>query len=319
MEGPLKPIVPFEPVRADAVPEGADWTHQIKWDGVRIVTYAEGGRVELYNRKLHRRTEHYPELLDVSSYAGTESIVLDGEVVALSSDGKPSFHEVMRRDGLRRMERVEEARRIVPIYYMVFDLLYLNGQWLLREPFHVRQELLARWLRPSSTVQPVAHHDDGQALLNVVRAQGMEGIVCKRQNSAYAPGGKDDRWVKVKNYRDLHVVVGGFTLNSGVVNAILTGLYDRAGRLIYIGHVGTGRLSKREWRELTERLQPLITAEKPFAGRTDREREAIWVRPLVTAKVMYSEWRWQEGRTLRQPSIQAFVDVPPEECRFPEE
>ena len=101
------------------------------------------------------------------------------------------------------------------------------------------------------------------------------------------------------------------------VNAVLLGQYDSAGRLWYIGHAGTGRLTREEWRELTEVLRPLTVARTPFVNRPARIQGAFWVRPELTVKVQYSEWRWQEGRSLRHPSIQAIVNVPPEECRLP--
>ncbi len=195
----MKPIIPFEPVRHETIPASDLWTYQIKWDGVRILTYADGSGVSLYNRKLNERTRHYPELHDIASYCRAESAILDGEVVALGSDGKPSFHEVMRRDGLRRMERVEQARKEVPVYYMVFDILFYNGSWVHQLPLRERMELLGSLLVPNRIVQHVASHPDGQALFELMKRQGMEGIVCKKNlDSTYVIGGKSESWVKVK-------------------------------------------------------------------------------------------------------------------------
>ncbi|MDB5052920.1 MAG: ligase [Bacilli bacterium] len=95
----LEPVIPFEPIRSNSIPEGSVWIHQIKWDGVRVLTYYDGFKCRLFNRKLNERTNQYPELLDVKSYCHSDSVILDGEIIALGSDGKPSFHEVMRRDG----------------------------------------------------------------------------------------------------------------------------------------------------------------------------------------------------------------------------
>jgi bifunctional non-homologous end joining protein LigD len=267
---------------------------------------------------LNERTYHYPELHDVSSYCKAKSFIIDGEIVALASDGKPSFHEVMRRDGLRRMERVQQVQKEVPIYYMVFDLLFLNGNWVHNRPLRERIDLLNGILTPTQTVQPVHNHPDGQALFQLMRQQGMEGIVCKRLDSPYIIGGKTSNWAKVKNYGDVIAAIGGYTLNGKIINAVLLGLYDREGRFWYIGHTGTGRLSKGDWRELTERLAPDVVKECPFANTPERHKDAIWVKPSLTVKVMYTEWRLKEGRSLRQPSIQAFVDRPLSECVFPD-
>jgi bifunctional non-homologous end joining protein LigD len=313
----MEPIVPFEPVLSSDIPRGEQWRYEIKWDGTRILAYCERDGVRLFNRKRNERTHHYPELLNFREYCRADSVVLDGEVIALAEDGKPSFHEVMRRDLIRKLERVPDLQREVPVTYMIFDVLYCNGRWVTNRPLAERAELLARIVAPNERVQPVVAHPDGEALFDVIRRQGMEGIVCKDTRSAYAPGGKDERWRKVKNYGDVVAVVGGYTLGDGTVNALLLGQYDREGKLWYIGHAGTGKMTQDDWRELTGVLKPLTVPDSPFAGRPDRYREAHWVRPELTVKVQYSEWRWQEGRALRQPSIQSFVRVPPKTCLLP--
>jgi bifunctional non-homologous end joining protein LigD len=315
----LNPIIPFEPESKTTIPIGEQWIYQIKWDGVRILTYYDGHEVRLFNRKQRERTEHYPELIDIRSFCKAESIILDGEVIALGPGGTPSFHEVMRRDGLRRMERVSQTRKEVPITYVVFDIVYCDGEWINTQPLSERMERLKSAITPTEHVQLISSHPDGAALFRVMEQRKMEGILCKDVHSAYTIDGKDDRWVKVKNYGDIIAVIGGFTLNGGIVNAILTGLYDRQGNLWYIGHTGTGRLTKADWRDLTERLKPMVIDKRPFANQPERHGDAYWVRPELTVKIKYSEWRWQEGRSMRQPSIQSFVDVPPEECLFPQE
>lgn len=310
----MKPILPMEPKISVTVPKGEDWISQVKWDGVRILTYYDGQAVRLYNRKPYERTEHYPELIDIKSYCNANSVILDGEVIALGPDGKPSFHEVMRRDGIRRMERVEQVRKVVKITYMIFDVVYYNGEWVDGHPWSNRMEILSSIISPNEYVQLVSSHDNGQALFDVIRQQGMEGILMKKKNSPYLIGEKKDFWLKVKNYRDLIAVVAGYTLRGDIVNALLLGLYDAKGQLWYIGHSGTGKLSNQDWRDLTVKLQGLRVPNRPFVNKPEREREAYWVEPKLTVKIQYAEWT--EGRSLRQPSIQAFVDIPPSECIF---
>jgi bifunctional non-homologous end joining protein LigD len=147
----------------------------------------------------------------------------------------------------------------------------------------------------------------------------MEGIVSKDIRKGYVIDGKDDRWQKIKNYGDVIAVIGGFTLRGSVVNSVLFGLYDHESKFWYIGHSGTGTMTKVDWQKLTERLLPLVIKDRPFHNKPERHADAIWTRPEVTAKIKYTEWRWKEGRSMRQPSIQGFVDVAPEECTFPVE
>lgn len=310
----LKPIIPFEPVSAEIIPQGDRWIAQIKWDGVRVLTYFDGKETRLYNRKLNERTMHYPELVNVNDYCNACSVILDGEVIALGRDGKPSFHEVMRRDGIRRMERVKQVQQFVPVTYMIFDVIFWNGRWIHHQPLRERIKILSDIIIPGDQVQPVTSHHDAETLYDVIEQQGMEGIVLKDLDSKYVIGGKSDRWQKKKNYRDLIAVVGGVTLRSGVVNAVLLGLYDENGELWYIGHAGTGKLTREDWRNFTRLIEPLVTDDRPFANRPGRLKEAIWLKPSVTVKIKFMDWTGDGS--IRQPSIQAFVDVPPRECTF---
>ncbi|MCY9657511.1 RNA ligase family protein [Paenibacillus chondroitinus] len=312
----MKPITPFEPVTSDSIPIG-DWRYEIKWDGTRIVTYHSDAKTRLFNRKHHERTYHYPELTNITQYCKADSVIFDGEVIALAEDGRPSFHEVMRRDMIKRIERVKDTREKVPITYMVFDILFYNGDWLINRSLSERLDILGNIVIPNENVQLVSAHTDGNALFKVIQQQGMEGIICKQLNSTYTLNGKDERWRKVKNYGDIIAVIGGFTLRGGVVNALLLGQYDADGKLWYIGHAGTGKLTKADWRNLTDVLRPDVINEKPFTNKPDRNNDAFWVKPHHTVKVQYSEWRWKERRSLRQPSIQAFIDVPAVECKLP--
>jgi bifunctional non-homologous end joining protein LigD len=313
----LEPIVPFEPVISMTVPKEQHWRYEIKWDGTRILIYHDQSGTQLFNRKQRERTYHYPELTDIRSFCHAESVILDGEVIALADDGKPSFHNVMRRDLIQRLERVEKAQRNVPITYMIFDIAYYNGQWITSRPLSERVEILSNIITPNENVQLVSFHPNGEALFKLMQQQGMEGIVCKDERSTYSIGEKDDRWKKVKNYGDALAVIGGFTLSGGFVNAILLGQYDSEGKLWYIGHTGTGKITKEEWRNLTDILTPISVKVCPFTEKPQRHKDAHWVSPQVTVKVQYSEWRWQEGRALRQPSIQSFVRVPAHECKLP--
>jgi bifunctional non-homologous end joining protein LigD len=315
--GDMKPVIPFEPMQSEQIPADGLWRYEIKWDGTRILTYHNRGTTRLFNRKLHERTLLYPELASFSSYCRADSAILDGEMIALGADGKPSFHEIMRRDLIRRTDRIQAAYEAVPATCMLFDILYLNGEWVHRKSLEERLELLHQVIVPNERVQLAPAHPDGQALFQVMRSQGMEGIVCKRLDSSYTFGGQDGRWVKVKNYGDIIAVIGGYTLNGGVINAVLLGQYDKQGRLRYIGHAGTGKLTREDWRQLTERLMPHTLSARPFDNEPERHKDAVWVKPMYTAKVQYSEWRWQEGRNLRQPSIQAFVNQAIGQCIGP--
>jgi len=308
----LNPVVPFEPVSAETPPVNMeDWIAQVKWDGVRMLIYCDGSETKLINRRLHDRTQQYPEFQDVSRYCSARSFILDGEMIAFDH-AKPSFPEVMKRDSLRTQSSIQRGIKQVPVTYMVFDVLYHDGIWVTDQSLLHRQSLLRRIVQPNEQVQLVDNFNDPAALLHLMKQRGMEGIVCKDLNSAYAAGGKDRRWQKIKIFHDLHAVVGGVTFRAGTVNALLLGVY-RGDKLMYIGHAGTGKLSVQDWRDITERIQPLIVQERTFANVPERSKDAVWVKPELVVKVTFMEWT--PGGTMRHPSIQAFVDLPPDECR----
>lgn len=307
----LKPIIPFEPISTETSPTGYPWVGQVKWDGVRVLTYHNGQETKLYNRHLNERTFHYPELLDFRKYSLANSLILDGEIIALKG-GKPSFYKVMKRDGITNLQQIKILQKAVPITYMIFDVLYLNGKWVTNLPLQNRQDFLKEIIIPNEQIQLVENFQDTNALFEVIRKQELEGIVIKDLSSTYLINGKDGRWRKKKFFQDLIAVVGGVTFRGSIVNSLLLGLYSQEGNLRYIGHVGTGKLAQKDWRDLTENIKSLIEPVMPFTNRPSRFKEAIWLKPMLTVKVQFTQWL--EGHILRQPSIQAFVKADPHTC-----
>ncbi|WP_172679224.1 ATP-dependent DNA ligase [Paenibacillus pini] len=299
---------------ADQLPSGEEWIAQIKWDGVRMLVYYDGvNQTRLINRKGNERTQQYPELLDVHSYCNANSVILDGEVIALV-EGSPSFHQVMKRDSLRSDMQIRARVQQIPIVYMIFDVLFYNGEWVTGKSLLERQAILQAIITPNNHVQLVPNYNDLSLLYEVARKHQLEGIVCKNINSTYALNGKDGRWIKRKNIQDVIAVVGGITYRDGTINALMLGLYDEQGLLWYIGHAGTGKLKVSDWQKLTELTRSMIQEHMPFVQIPQRSKGSIWIRPELTVKVHFLEWT--ASRTLRQPSIQAFVEIPPMECRF---
>lgn len=308
----LEPLVPFEPIRSATIPRGTEWIAQVKWDGVRMLVYYMDGETKLINRQGRDRTLQYPEFTEVQTYCKASSVILDGEMIALA-DGKPSFHEIMRRDSLRQEREIRFAARRIAAIYMVFDVLYYNGEWMNDRTLAERQQLLQHIIIPSERVQGVPSLNEGEPLLAVMKERGWEGIVCKRLDSTYAFGGKDARWQKIKLTHDLYAAVGGVTYRDGMVNAVMLGLYDLDGKFLYIGHAGSAKWKVQDWRDLTEYIQPLIIPSRPFHNVPERVKGAVWIQPALTLKVQFLEWT--PGGTMRQPIIQGWVNVPLEACR----
>lgn len=308
----FKPLIPFEPISRDTLPTGPQWIAQVKWDGVRMLAYEDGHELRLVNRRLHDRTAQYPELVTPRNLCSGSSYILDGEVIALDPDtGKPSFYHVLRRDRMSRPEGIAQAIHQIPVTYMVFDILFYEGNWVTDQPLADRQRLLHEVLNTAPHVQEVTNTLDAASLLTVMRQHQMEGIVCKDLTSSYGIQGKDQRWQKVKIMHDVYAMIGGVTYRSGIVNAVAVGVYDGP-NFVYIGHVGTGKLNSDTWRELTHQVEPLIRQDRPFHNVPERSAETTWVEPRIGVKVQYMELT--HHNTLRHPSIQTFADVTREDC-----
>lgn len=284
---------------------------QIKWDGVRILLYNDGSQIRLFNRKMNERTNQYPEFHDIKSFCHADSVILDGEIIAFDQS-KPSFHEVMRRDSLKQPLRIKQAISQVPVTYMIFDILFYNGQWVTDQPLNNRQKLLESIITPRSNVQIVQNFDDGAALFNLMKQHQMEGVVYKDLTSTYSINGKDGRWKKHKVMNDLFAVVGGVTFRGKIVNSLLLGVYTKEQDLVYIGHAGTGRLTQKDWASITEEVMKMQIAQRPFINEPERSKDAFWVKPELTVKVEYLEFT--PGGTMRHPSIQAVVYAGKNEC-----
>lgn len=307
----MKPVAPFEPIRSENLPAGPGWITQVKWDGVRMLTYYDGSDTQLINRKGNERSKQYPEFMNVSSYCRAESVILDGEMIALNGD-RPSFHEIMKRDSLRREQEIRFATKQIPAIHMIFDVLYYNGEWVIGRTLAERQELLQKIIVPSAQLQLVPSYSDGESLFAVMKERGWEGVVSKRLDSTYAIGGKDGRWQKLKLGYDLYAVIGGVTYRDGVMNALLLGLYDENGQFIYIGHTGSGKLNQDAWRSLAQQISALIVEHRTFHNMPQRIKGAVWIQPLLTVKVQFMEWT--PGGTMRHPVLQGMADIPPKSC-----
>ena len=180
------------------------------------------------------------------------------------------------------------------------------------KPLADRIELLRETIKPNPTIQLVSSENDGTALFEVAKQHNLEGIVCKNLQSKYTINGKNADWQKVKNYQDTIAVIAGVTYRNNIVNSLVLGLYDEQQQLQFIGHAGTGKLTRNDWITFTKVIEQLKTEQKPFPKSPPRIKDIQWLEPVLTVKVQYMEW--PKGHSLRQPSIQAFVNQDPKSC-----
>lgn len=277
-----------------------EWSFEMKWDGVRAVVYLDQGKGSGGVRALTRNDRDvvagYPELLDLAEAVAPQRLVLDGELVAMDTEGRPSFGALQQRMHVTKPADVQRLRREVPVTYLVFDLLHLDGRSLLALPYSHRRELLdGLGLAGSSWAVPPAFPGPGADVLAAAKERDLEGVVAKRLDSTYEPGKRSRSWVKVKLERMQEVVVIGWKpgegRREGTIGSLLLGVPDADGQLLYVGHVGTG-FTDRMLADLAAMLQPLRREDSPTVDEVPRlhARHALWVRPTVVGEVVFTEW-----------------------------
>ena len=293
------------------------WAYEIKWDGVRAIGYVDGGRLRLTSRNARDISSQYPEVRGIAEQLGSRAAVLDGEIVSFDEDARPSFQRLQKRMHVANERQVARFAREAPVTYVVFDLLWLEGRSLLDAPYEERRaQLLELGLAGDRWQVPGHHVGDGDALLALSRAQGLEGIVAKRLDCPYTPGRRSSGWVKVKNVRRASLVIGGWLPGeggrTGRIGALTVGFYEK-GELRYAGRVGTG-FTESELLRLGKLLEPHARAGSPFSGRQP-PKETQFVDPALVCEVEFVEWT--QARTLRAPSYKGLRDdVDPAAAEF---
>jgi bifunctional non-homologous end joining protein LigD len=288
--------------------DDAPWAYEVKWDGVRALAYSEPGRLRFEGRNQDDITDRYPELARLGRALGSHRAVLDGEIVSFDESGRPSFATLQSRMHIGSPATARRLASAVPVTYVIFDLLWLDGHSLIERRYDERRAALtALQLDGEHWRTPATLSGRGVDILAASRAGGLEGIVAKRRDGRYRPGQRDGSWLKLKNTARQELVVGGWTPGSGRRNgrigALLLGVHDDTGALQYAGRVGSG-FTAHDLAELQELLTPLIRDTSPFApGPAKPPKTATFADPEVVVEVEFREWT-KDG-ALRAPVYKA--------------
>jgi DNA ligase D-like protein (predicted ligase) len=290
---------------ASMLPEGADWSYEVKWDGYRAQAVKRGATVTLASRNLKNLTNQYPTVASAVAAVRAKDAVLDGEIVVLDSTGRPSFQALhhARTEGLS-------------VVYYAFDLLHLNGRDLTREPLEARREALREVAEGSPVLLSDALPGSREEIERAVKSLGLEGIVAKRKRSAYAVGRRSDAWIKVRFARHQELVIGGFKPAGPNFDSIVVGYYEarrsRSRAAVPVANARSVLLSAGKVRngftpasrtQLFRTLERLLVTRCPFAnlpssksshwgeGITAEEMLALrWVKPVLVAEISFTEW-----------------------------
>jgi bifunctional non-homologous end joining protein LigD len=290
-------IEPELATRVNKVPSGADWLHEIKFDGYRVIGRIDGRRIQVLTRKGLDWTDKVPALQEALKALPVKQAMVDGEIVVIGPDGISDFAALQSAFSERASERMS---------YFLFDLMYLDGWDLTGVELEPRKQRLAQLTAELPESAPIKYSDhmtaDGPNFFRQSCRFGLEGIVSKRRDSLYRSGrGKD--WLKNKCVEREEFVIGGYTKPTHPgpgIGALLVGYYDDKDRLIYAGKVGPG-FSQEESQRLRRQLDKLARDTTPFHDLPRSRDKIVHVEPKLVAEIEFTGWT-EEGM-LRHPSF----------------
>jgi bifunctional non-homologous end joining protein LigD len=292
------------------------WFFELKYDGIRAMVSVADDLVRITGRRGGDETVHYPEAQAIRAGIRARQAIVDGELVVLDADGRPSFERMQQRINVTRETDVRRVAAEHPVTFIAFDLLELEGRDLLSTELRIRKKTLRETIVDSPHILFAAHVErDGTSLFEVARGSGIEGIVGKRADSLYRPGIRSPDWVKIKSWIGQSCVIVGYTAGRGrrlnQLGALILAVLDGT-RLVHCGQVGTG-FDEKTLRDLRDRLRPLEVKTCPLDVTPKTSEPAAWVKPEVVCEVRFAGWT-RDG-ILRHPAYRTLrPDQRPEDC-----
>lgn len=269
-----------------------DWLFEPKLDGYRAIAEIDQGKVRLYSRTGQAFESRYKPIVEALMEIPHEA-VLDGEVVLLGANGNPDFNS------LQNFITTQKGQ----LRYYVFDLLRLNGEDTTSLPLLQRKELLQTLLKGKEIITYCEHQiGEGKQFFELMRKEGLEGMMAKKSNSQYTFGLRTSEWLKVKIQQTADTIIGGFTeaKDSREFGALLLGMYDDEGQFQFIGHCGTG-FNREEIKDMRAQFRPWELSKCPFAKKPVANAAVTWLSPKFVCEVSFTEWT--KAGLLRHPAF----------------
>ena len=322
---PVEPrkVQPMLAESADKAFTRDDWVFELKLDGYRLIASKTKGEALLLTRNGNDYTAVFPEIARAIKALPIDEFIIDGEVVCLDTNGKPSFARLQRRGRLTSDIAIRQAAVELPATFYAFDLLAVEDLDVRPLPLVTRKELLAQAVPKLGPVRFLEHIErEGEAFLTQVEKLGLEGIIAKKADAPYRPG-RTAQWLKIKAEATGDFVIVGFTQPRGSrshLGALQLGDYVN-GELVYAGRVGTG-FNDQLLRELGDLLEPIVRATPPCRGpligglTTDTIPEiktTTWVEPMYVCEVQFREWT-PDGLLRHAAYLRARSDKRPQDC-----
>ncbi len=296
---------------ADSAFDSKDWVFEIKWDGIRAISYINA-ELSVRSRNNKELLQSFPELQELGQLA--PKTVLDGEIVIVKG-GETDFQALLERSKTVLFDDSHFAEQQLPATYIVFDILEKDGKPLLNLPLNQRKRILRTSLKEGKHVLLSDFVEEyGEAYYEAALKKGLEGVIAKRKDSLYESGNRSRNWLKIKKIHSCDCVIFGYTLGQGArsatLGALILGLYGKE-EPIYVGKVGTG-FSDTTLQALMDALKPLEAQKRTLEGVDVREK-VFWVGPELVCEVAYQSVT--KDFKLRMPRFRGLrVDKNPSEC-----
>src|SRR5215831_6604378 len=290
---------------------------EVKWDGLRTLVFLKNGKIELQNRNLRDVTAGYPELGALKDSVKADQAILDGETVILSNDGTPDFGSLQNRFGVEDAKRVSALSKTIPVTYVAFDLLHLDGKDYVAKPLIERKEKLQTITSEGPHLLFGEHIEtQGVKFFKEVLRKGFEGALGKEKQSPYIPGNRGGSWIKFKGVQTMDCIVVGYTKGEGFRSAtfgsLVVAAYGQDGKLRHMTNVGGG-FDNQTLDELKPRLAKLKTETPQLIGPIDAPLPVTWLKPKLVCEVKYMSIT-RDGK-LRFPRFSRMrTDKTPEDC-----
>lgn len=300
-------------------PSDEGWIFEDKYDGERALAYIESGKLKLYTRNWKEVAFRYPELGEIVKAIKSSNAILDGEIVALNDKKISSFQILQQRIGLQDESEITEMAKKIPVFYIVFDILYLDGKSIMEKPWEERRKILEKTIKTSTHIKLSEYKTgDGKKAFEAAEKAGLEGIVAKKKDSPCQAGVRGQNWLKIKATNEQETVIAGWTegygARKGSFGSLILGLYDKNNKLKYVGNVGTG-FDQVKLFDIMAKLKKIATPQSPFANFPKLARKIFWVKPHLVVQIKFAEWTTDSQ--MRQPVFLGFRDdKKPKECKF---
>jgi DNA ligase D-like protein (predicted ligase) len=282
------------------VPTG-DYIYEMKWDGIRTMIYVDEESLRISSRGKRDITKQFPEFSEDRKQLKCTQAILDGEIVVLDEKGKPQFKTTVGRMHKSNEHSIRTAMKGSPAYCYLFDVLYLDGCSVQKEPLHKRKAWLKSLIRPGGHFRYSDDIEDGRALFAATKLMDLEGIIAKKRDSIYLPGKRTDQWVKVKHRNDMTCRIIGYTEGQGDRKKYFGALHladAEAENINYLGKVGTG-FNEKTMAAVYSELKKLKEIRKPIKEKLEDDRQTKWVEPLLYCDVEFASIT--PNGTLREP------------------